>query len=421
MATDATPRFDKAQSSNEENNLSSPPAINLPKGGGAIRGIGEKFSVNPVTGTSSLAVPIFTSPGRSDFSPKLSLSYDSGAGNGPFALGWHLSIPSITRKTDKGLPLYNDAGESDIFILSDAEDLVPALVQQNNQWEPVSIPDATLNAETYAIKRYRPRIEGLFARIEQWRRKTDGDIHWRATTKDNVTSVYGQNPNCRIADPQDATRVFKWFLEATYDDKGNVIFYEYKPEDTTGLDFSAANERNRHNGNAPFINRYIKRIHYGPQTPYVREEDLSKRGDWLFEVVFDYGEHNLAHPAPAEDPAQKWVTRVDPFSNFRSTFDIRTYRLCQRVLMFHHFPQGQNGEPGYDGMVRSTDFTYDQQNGQSQPLGNPIATKLLSITQTGYALDSTENLTSPNLFRRWSSLTRRPRSIPRFRRSNRTA
>ena len=40
-------------------------------------------------------------------------------------------------------------------------------------------------------------------------------------------------------------------------------------------------------------------------------------------------------------------------------------------------------------MVRSTDFAYDQQNGQSQLLGNPIATKLLSITQTGYALDST--------------------------------
>lgn len=29
----------------------SAPAINLPKGGGAIRGIGEKFAVNPVTGS----------------------------------------------------------------------------------------------------------------------------------------------------------------------------------------------------------------------------------------------------------------------------------------------------------------------------------------------------------------------------------
>jgi hypothetical protein len=76
---------------------------NLPKGGGAIRGMGEKFAANPVTGTGSMSVPIATSPGRSGFGPQLSLSYDSGAGNGPFGFGWSLSSPSITRKTDKGL------------------------------------------------------------------------------------------------------------------------------------------------------------------------------------------------------------------------------------------------------------------------------------------------------------------------------
>lgn len=85
------------------------PSIALPKGGGAIRGIGEKFAANPVTGTGSMTVPIATSPGRSEFGPQLSLSYDSGSGNGPFGFGWSLSLPSITRQTDKGLPCYNDA------------------------------------------------------------------------------------------------------------------------------------------------------------------------------------------------------------------------------------------------------------------------------------------------------------------------
>ncbi len=32
------------------------PVPSLPKGGGAIRGIGEKFSANPVTGTASLQI-----------------------------------------------------------------------------------------------------------------------------------------------------------------------------------------------------------------------------------------------------------------------------------------------------------------------------------------------------------------------------
>src|SRR4051812_14319157 len=107
----------------------SAPAIVLPKGGGAIRGISEKFAANPVSGTGSMSVPIATSPGRSGFGPQLSLSYDSGAGNGPFGLGWSLSFPSINRKTDKGLPQYFDAAESDVFILSGAEDLVPVYRQ----------------------------------------------------------------------------------------------------------------------------------------------------------------------------------------------------------------------------------------------------------------------------------------------------
>lgn len=109
--------------------LNKSPAISLPKGGGAIRGMGEKFSANPVTGTGSMTVPIATSPGRSGFGPQLSLSYDSGAGNGPFGLGWSLSLPAITRKTDKGLPQYLDTNESDVFILSGAEDLVPVFRQ----------------------------------------------------------------------------------------------------------------------------------------------------------------------------------------------------------------------------------------------------------------------------------------------------
>ena len=68
----------------KEESKSSAPTISLPKGGGAIRGIGEKFAANPVTGTGSMSVPIATSPGRSGFGPQLNLTYDSGSGNGPF-------------------------------------------------------------------------------------------------------------------------------------------------------------------------------------------------------------------------------------------------------------------------------------------------------------------------------------------------
>ena len=190
----------------DQNAASAPPAISLPKGGGAIRGMGEKFAANPVTGTGSMTVPIATSPGRSGFGPQLALSYDSGAGNGPFGLGWSLSLPSITRKTDKGLPKYEDAEESDVFILSGAEDLVP--VFKTNPTTGEFVKDAKGNfvydefpRDGYLVRRYRPRIEGLFARIERWTRQSDGDVYWRSISKDNITTFYGKTEESRIANP----------------------------------------------------------------------------------------------------------------------------------------------------------------------------------------------------------------------------
>src|SRR5512147_1440830 len=114
-----------SKSASASDHLVKAPTVVLPKGGGAIRGMEEKFAANPVSGTGSMNVPLAISPGRSGFGPQLSLSYDSGAGNGPFGFGWSLSLPAITRKTDKGLPRYLDTDESDVFVLSGAEDLVP--------------------------------------------------------------------------------------------------------------------------------------------------------------------------------------------------------------------------------------------------------------------------------------------------------
>jgi Salmonella virulence plasmid 65kDa B protein len=135
----------------------------LPKGGGAIRGIGEKFAANPVTGTGSMSVPIATSPGRSGFGPSLRSPMIRARATVPSALAGSFPFPPSPQRTDKGLPQYCDA-ESDVFILSGAEDLVPALKPDGTRFkDDRTFPD-------YVIHRYRPRIEGLFPRIERWTR-----------------------------------------------------------------------------------------------------------------------------------------------------------------------------------------------------------------------------------------------------------
>lgn len=370
------------------------PSITLPKGGGAIRGIGEKFAANPVTGTGSMAVPIATSPGRSGFGPQLSLTYDSGAGNGPFGFGWSLSLPSIMRKTDKGLPKYLDADESDIFILSGAEDLVPFLIEKGDgKWDREKLAPRTVDGKIYLIQRYRPRIEGLFARIERWSNQADPeDIFWRSISKDNITTWYGKTTGSRIADPGDPTRIFSWLICESYDDKGNIIVYGYKGENSDGIDVSQAHERNRMDKTRA-ANRYIKKIRYGNHAPYFPEladtkpwptppgafdQDGSK--NWFFEVVFDYGEHDPDVPMP-EEPDKHWPCRNDPFSSYRAGFEVRTYRLCQRVLMFHHFPNEQ--DVGANCLVRSTDFTYSYEEDPASAQ-NPIYSFMLSVSQSGY-------------------------------------
>ncbi|WP_367108741.1 SpvB/TcaC N-terminal domain-containing protein [uncultured Psychrobacter sp.] len=360
----------------------SAPTISLPKGGGAIQSIGEKFATNPVTGTGSMSVPIATSPGRSGFGPQLALSYDSGSGNGVYGFGWNLSLPSITRKTAKGLPRYHDAEESDIFLLSGAEDLVPLLESDGIRFEA--------SVSGYLIHRYRPRIEGLFARIERWARLSDGDVHWRSISKDNILTLYGKDPSSRIADPEDASRVFSWLICETRDDKGNAIQYGYKSEDGVGVDLTQAHESNRGDHNDPrrTANRYLKRIHYGNRTsllddagsrPLFLSEAQIQNAGWMFEVVFDYGEHDTDIPTPKG--IKPWVFRDDPFSTYRAGFEVRTTRLCQRVLMFHHF-EGEEGV-GNDCLVRSTDFTYSHEQDPTSA-HNPIYTFLRTFTQTGY-------------------------------------
>src|ERR1019366_10309813 len=77
--------------------------------------------------------------------------------------------------------------------------------------------------------------------------------------------------------------------------------------------------------------------------------------DWCFELVLDYGEHDLLNPVPQETGVP-WDCRLDPFSTYRSTFEVRTYRLCRRALMFHHFAAEAN--VGLNCLVRSTDLSH---------------------------------------------------------------
>jgi hypothetical protein len=276
------------------------PKTELPKGGGAIRGIGEKVSVNPARGTFSLAVPVFTSLGL-----QLTLGYDSGGGNSPFGMGWNVQIPAIARKTDKGLPRY---GDDDTFVLSGSEDLVPVD-------DPAS--EETIDGVLYRVLRYRPRVEESFTRLERCR-SDDGDVFWRTVSRDNVRSVFGRT--ARIADPSDPARVSSgcWRRCARPRQRGDV-----RVSDRAGAGRSRG---------------------LGTQSPRpapgaaLSTYTITYCGH--FQVVFEY------------------ESRPDPFSTCRPGFEVRTWQRCRRIAMYHDFPVEFADGPN-PRLIRSTDLSYD--------------------------------------------------------------
>jgi RHS repeat-associated protein len=256
-----------------------------PKSGGALRGMGETFAPDLFTGTGNLSIPIELPPGRNNFQPSLTLSCSTGHGNGPFGFGWTTSIPTIARKTSKGIPTYDDT--KDIFVLTGAEDLVP-------------VPGAPAGGQ-----RYRPRTETLFSRIDHYRHIGPGGTlvdYWEVRTREGFTSYFGLAPKladhvgasaARQTDPAQAEHVFSWMLTATVDSFGNRIEYDYSAD----------------SGN-----------HYGRtwSTPYLA---AIRYGDWKSGSQQRFAVHVEVD----------YAARPDPFSSYRAGFEIRTTRRCTAI------------------------------------------------------------------------------------------
>jgi len=363
------------------------PQISLPKGGGALRGIDEKFQVNAANGTVSFTIPLPASPNRNGFTPHLSLSYNSGTGNSLFGIGWDLGLPTIGRQTDKKLPRYQDTNQveciaaEDSFMFSGAEGLVPFLTLEHEKWAVKQFQDVT---GAFTIRQYRPRTEGEFSRIERIFHPEKG-YYWKVTSRENITTFFGYSQSCRLAHPTDSEKVFSWLPEFSFDDKGSWVWYEYKAEDLLGV-VNEVHEKNRFDGHALFTNKHPKRVRYGNATAYYADPSqpyavqLPTNAPYHFELVFDYGDHSTQ--APSLDDSSPWKARPDAFSSYRPGFELRTYRLCQRVLMFHTFPELNNGMPT---LVRSLDFDYQLSDAQKVEISRPVElTYLLGITQQGY-------------------------------------
>lgn len=317
------------------------PEVAGSEGGVSLPKLGEKFSVNPVMGSATGSVAFPLPPGRT-LTPSLGLGYDSNGENGPFGQGWALSVPYFQRattrphlgQTARGVPTYDDAAESDVFVFSDAAELVKV--------SSGSGPDG------YTVTRYRPRLEAGFSRIERWEKA--GISHWRVTSASNVVSLFGLEPAAQVADPEDPTRVFRWNLCAQLDPLGNTLVYQYVSDTDV--------EPGRAAGCQSVLVRalYANKKSVASAFPMASEAEMlalctAAPEDFLFEVLLDW-ESEPGSGELAQDDPSAWLTRKDAFSSGRAGFEVRTRRLCRGVRVVHRLG-------GQTLLVSRTELTYN--------------------------------------------------------------
>jgi hypothetical protein len=300
--------------------------ISVPQGGGALAGIGETFQPDPHTGTGNLSVPLPLPPGRAGFQPSLTLAYSTGNPNGPFGLGWALSLPQVRRKTSRGIPRYPPRPippglGDDVFVLSGAEDLVPVATSDGSN-------------------RYRPRTETGFARITHVTDSTAGD-YWEVWSKDGLRSRYGTprpagagtawSDPAVIAGPDG---IFAWLISETIDLPGNRILYSYQPDP------------------AGTAMRHLSEIRYAD---YQAGDPPTEQ--FLISVKVSY------EPRP------------DPFSDRRPGFELRSTQRATTIEVWTHAPTAT--------LCTSVELTYADQLKRAARNGVSLLTKILIVGLDG--------------------------------------
>ena len=184
----------------------------LPEGPGSVNGFADNADVGVATGAMTYALPFEVPEGFAGATPSLSLAYSSGGGNGPWGMGWAVSMPSMERGTALGLPSYTT---DDAFYADGGEQLVRV---------------DTTGATYYE---YRARFESGFVRY-RWHNPlaaaANGD-YWTAELPDGSIRYFGADQQGTIdtlSREEGASGTFKYELVASVDALGNRVHYTWQ-------------------------------------------------------------------------------------------------------------------------------------------------------------------------------------------------
>lgn len=192
----------------------------IPKAHAATTPVGTtegKFEVTQ-RGSAQYTIPVFVPPGTRDMAPKLSLVYDSQAGNGMLGHGWSLGGMSIIHRCAANWQLDNFSGgvnydSNDRFCL-DGERLVNVGSNEyhtrHETWQRVLARNASDGADT-----------------------SSNPAYFYVLGKDGLTLEFGRTANARIQAPG-SSNVRVWALNKVMDRVGNYYTITYAVDNANG-------------------------------------------------------------------------------------------------------------------------------------------------------------------------------------------
>lgn len=170
----------------------------IPRGGGAVRSIGETFQPNLAMGGGSYRVPLEMPSGPGGRSPRVDLLYNTGFGNGPFGLGWTLSIPFIERRRSSALTL----SEEPEYAFSGAEILVPL-----------------------GENRYAPEVQSAYQVF------TFDGTSWTSESPNLIKMRFGSTDESRIyGNVNGKLSIARWLLDTIIFPEGVTVYFDYESD-----------------------------------------------------------------------------------------------------------------------------------------------------------------------------------------------
>jgi RHS repeat-associated protein len=173
-----------------------------PAAAGPAGGLEASTEVNAFTGAFQTSVPIGV-PAYRGLEPKLALSYDSRAGNGPFGVGWRLGGVSVIERASprRGVPRYD---ANDIYLL-DGNVLIPCA-------------QAPTSPSCAAGGSHATRVES-YLRVKY----ESASNTWTVKQRDGTSATYGQNGAVFTT----TGGTLRWGVSSMTNTKGAAVTYSW--------------------------------------------------------------------------------------------------------------------------------------------------------------------------------------------------